>query len=359
VHRGRRSIGLSLSELLLAVLILVVLSSLLVSALTQSAAHARQAVCLANIRSICQGIRMYLADTDGLLPPSEHNAEALAYFNTRPGGADENQWDPERFPNCYASRQSNPYLRWPVILDDYLPTRDVWRCPDARLEGGASFINGGRDWLAHLKAHEGEWGFWGLPYICPARTLSFPAGWGGEVTDTLTQHRMAVPRSERGLRASPGMFLWSVATNEVETESGAYKVEDPAWYVVVADGGATLEGFNTGTLAYPDLCHLECASDVGMDPSQWQADWERCPWTRQCGAIAEMKRRPELRRPYARHFGGVNLGFLDGHARWFDSEEVIALSPSGGDPQRGRLRGYVPWGPTVDAHYDPAILPLY
>ena len=37
MHRGRRSIGLSLSELLLAVLILVVLSSLLVPALSESA----------------------------------------------------------------------------------------------------------------------------------------------------------------------------------------------------------------------------------------------------------------------------------------------------------------------------------
>jgi len=80
-------------------------------ALTQRAASARQAVCLANIRSIAQALRMYLDDNNGLLPPSEHNPDALAYFNTRPGGADENQWDPARFSNCYGSRQSNPYLR--------------------------------------------------------------------------------------------------------------------------------------------------------------------------------------------------------------------------------------------------------
>lgn len=180
--RRRCHIGLNPSELLAATLIVVVLSSLLVPVLAHRAAVARQAVCLANIRTICQALRMYMTDTQGLLPPSEHRPEALAYFNTRPGGADENQWDPERFANCYGSRQSNPYLRWPVILDEYLISRDVWRCPDARLEGGASFINGQEDWLAHLKAHEGEWGFWGLPYICPARTLSFPAGWGAVQT---------------------------------------------------------------------------------------------------------------------------------------------------------------------------------
>jgi hypothetical protein len=61
-------------------------------------------------------------------------------------------------------------------------------------------------------------------------------------------------------------------------------------------------------------------------------------------------------------FGGVNLGSLDGHARWMNSEEVIEESPSAGDPHRGRLRGYGPWGPTYDAPwYDPddGIIPLY
>jgi hypothetical protein len=254
---------------------------------------------------------MYLSENDDTLPPVEHDPEVLAYFNTHAGGGGKDQWNPEQFPNCHRAKQSNPYLRWPVILDDYLPTRDVWRCPDARLEGGASFINGSQDWLGHLQAHEGEWGRWTVPYICP-RLLSFPSGWGGEVTDTLSQRRMAVPRSERGLAASPGMFLWSVATNEIAAETDQYRHEDPAWFVVLADGGGALDAFGTGTLAYPDLCHLECASDLSSDSpdwqGQWQADWVNCPWSIQCGAIAEMKRNPGLRKPYGRHFGGVNLG---------------------------------------------------
>ena len=137
----------------------------------------------------------------------------------------------------------------------------------------------------------------------------------------------------------------------------AYESEGPAWYVVVSDGGATLEGFNTGTLAYPDLCHLECAG-----PGDWEADWEKCPWSKECGATGAMKTNPELRKPYARDFGGVNIGFLDGHARWMHSEEVIAESRSHGDRYRGRLRGYGPWGPTKDAPwYDPdeGIPPLH
>ena len=343
--------------------IVATLSAVLLPVFARARASARQAVCLANIRTIAQALRMYLADTAGRLPPVEYNPEVLAYFNSYPGGGGKDQWNPEHFPNCHRAKQSNPYLRWPVILDPYLISRDVWRCPDARLQGGASFINGASDWLAHLKAHKGEWGRFTVPYVCP-RTLSFPSGWGGEVTDTLTQHRMALPISDRGRPASPGMFLQSIAANEIAVEKtpDISAVPDPACFVVLADGGGALDAFGAGTLAYPDLCHLECASDVPLDSAHWQADWENCPWSRQCGAIAEMKRNPELRKPYARHLGGVNLGFLDGHAQWFHSEQVIELSPSWGNPQRGKLRGYEPWGATYDAPwYSPndGIIPLY
>jgi prepilin-type processing-associated H-X9-DG protein len=52
---------------------------------------------------------------------------------------------------------------------------------------------------------------------------------------------------------------------------------------------------------------------------------------------------PSLRRPYARHLGGVNLGFLDGHAAWWHSERLLAkISEGKGDDMMG-LAG--PWGP--------------
>ena len=44
-----------------------------------------------------------------------------------------------------------------------------------------------------------------------------------------------------------------------------------------------------------------------------------------------MVTNPDLRRPYARHLGGVNLGFLDGHASWWNSERLLAkVAESGG-----------------------------
>ncbi len=349
---GNRDSRFSVVELLLLIAIVGILSSVLIPAFAAARDQARQALCLANVRSIAQAVRMYLGDHDYLFPPREQDPAVLAYFNSYPGGGGKGERyggdNPDDEPFCPMASRANPYLRWPVILDVYLRSGDVWRCPNALLLQGAAFINGaGSDWLPHLQAHKGEWGESADPWMCP--DPSWPPGWGGEVTDSLTQRRASIPGGRKEGAVSPGTFLQSIGINTL-AEPIALTIEDPSWYVICADGGATIDMFCTGTLAYPDLCHLQCAG-----PGDWEADWENCPWSRDCGAIAAMKTDPELRKPYARHFGGVNIGFLDGHARWMHSEEVIAESPSWGNPQRGRLRGHDPWGPTKDAPgYDPA-----
>jgi len=330
---------------------------MLAPAVARARAAAGQAACMANVRAVAQAILMCAAENDYTLPPKEQRPEVLAYFNTRPGRAGPDQWNgskPGSAPFCHRAYQANPYLRWPVILEVYLPDRAVWRCPNARLEGGASFINGSSNWLGHLRSYEGKWGKGTDPYICPAP--SYPAGWGGDVTDSLTQRRAAVPLSGKGKIASPGMFLQSIGVNAGSAGGmSLFEVPDPAWYVICADAGATVDSFSTGTLAYPDLCHLECAG-----PGDWEADWSNCPWSRECGGTAELKTNPRLLSSHTRHSGGVNIGFLDGHAAWWRSEAVLAESPTSADPGSGRLIGYQPGAPTSDASERPVgIPPLY
>ncbi len=36
--------------------------------------------------------------------------------------------------------RANPYLREPVILDDYVKNRDIWKCPSAKVMNGAPVI---------------------------------------------------------------------------------------------------------------------------------------------------------------------------------------------------------------------------
>jgi prepilin-type processing-associated H-X9-DG protein len=58
-------------------------------------------------------------------------------------------------------------------------------------------------------------------------------------------------------------------------------------------------------------------------------DWSDCaedlaPGCEPIYAYPAMLTDPNLRRQYTRHLGGVNLGFLDGHAAWWNSEALLA-----------------------------------
>ena len=318
---------------------------------------AAEQTCLENVKSICTAIRMYMGDHDGALPPKETRAEAFAYFENAPGstlgvGADGKAGI---IASCPVAQDANPYLKWPVILEPYLDSRSVWRCPAARMEKFATFINGESDWLGHLMQCEGQWGNASVEsgtFLCIRD--SYPPGWGGDVTDSLAQQRMAVPSPgpAGGAVAEEGAFRQSIASNTAAAGLRAEELGDPAVFVICADAGGQGGNFSTGKLAYPDLCALECANEA----CGW-ADWEECTWGADCGLYnfapsdGSFLRNPELRKPYARHRGGVNLGFLDGHAAWFASEDVIAQSPSQGNPARGRLRGYGPDGPTSDCDF--------
>lgn len=72
---------LSVGELLLALAIIGALSTLLLPVFARARANARMALCLANIRTIAQAVRMYVSDNDGSLPPMERGPEVSALFS--------------------------------------------------------------------------------------------------------------------------------------------------------------------------------------------------------------------------------------------------------------------------------------
>jgi len=360
---GGRSVGVSAAEALVAIGVL----GLVASAVSGPRRDRAERVCLGNVKQICGAIRMYLADYNRL-PARDASEEAMEYFGASPGqlaegglgGSEEGRRMHIRVGGCPRMYDANPYLRWPVILDQYLKDRSVWRCPNALLERPAVFIIGASDWLGHLRAHERDWGM-GRGF-CIAHS-TWPPGWGGEVTDSLIQGKLTGEARPTAEAVRPGVFVQSIAVNTDAAGKKVRQLGDPEWFVISADGGAQVEWMSTGTLAYPDICMLECGNEV----CGW-ADWEECTWAADCGLYnhapcdGSFLRNVELRRRHARHRGGVNIGFLDGHAQWFDSEEVIALSPSKGDPDRGRLRGYMPTGPTSDCEFaedNPGVPTLY
>jgi prepilin-type processing-associated H-X9-DG protein len=126
-------------------------------------------------------------------------------------------------------------------------------------------------------------------------------------------------------------------------------VQDAVKYVICEDAGWICDDVDIGMLGYPDICGLSCGNSV----CSWSGGpdgWDVMSDPSCCGDAAYFQApfngaflaNPELRKPYARHLGGVNIGFLDGHASWFNSDLVLKKR------QDNELVGVDPWGPTSD-----------
>jgi len=315
--------------------IIGILAAMVFPVFARARESARKAVCLSNVKNIALAVNMYLADNNDTLPPTEHRQEAIDYFAAVPGGSSDYTEGPD-----WCLFQSNPYLRWPLVFDEYVKNRDVWRCPSAKVEGGASWIIWDPDWLTYLRQHEGEWGAAG-DYLGGACFWSYPSGWGGTVTDTILQGRFAVPEHgdlSAGSTANRS-FRQSIGT-QWNPELKMAAVQDAANYLIVSDKGSQAEDANIGMLAYPELCALECGNCAG-----W-VDWQTCTWAVDCGLYAyapndgSFIRNREYLKPYSRHLGGVNIGFLDGHASWINSQTLLQRLVE------GEIQGGSSWGAT-------------
>jgi prepilin-type processing-associated H-X9-DG protein len=298
---------------------------------------ARKAVCLSNVKNIALAIQMYLADNNDVLPPDEANRTAQNYLKTVPGGHPSRSYDmSDPADTCNRDIQANPYLRWPVILDEYVKNREVYVCPSNKVFNGAAWIVPGPNYLAYYIAYEGDWGKNSDDRSDGPCYPAFPPGWGGTVTDSFAQEKLA---QDMGQDAVQKVFAQSVGINGGIPGLKLVAVNDPVNYYICGDSGVQNDVNGLGIAAYPDICALECSSTCG-----W-ADWDYCTWAADCGLYnnapndGSFLANPELRKPYARHLGGVNCGFLDGHASWIHSDLLVKKVAE------GDIAGIDSWGP--------------
>ena len=342
--------GFTLIELLVVIAIIGILAAMVFPVFARARESARKVVCLSNVKNIALAIQMYLADNNDTLPPDEQRQEVLDYFATGPGGYEPGGSD------FWCAWYSNPYLRWAVIFDEYTKNRDVWRCPSAKIASGACWIVPGPDWFSYLTNRPGEWG---ADYIAGPCFYAWPPGWGGDVTDTLLQDRLAVPLYGGGGEGGAALkaFVMGIGTTGW-TNMKLVEVQDVANFVICGDAGTVTDDMFLSNLAYPDICAMACAN-----PVCWWADWEGCAsYGASCGLYGyapndgSFLANPELRKPYTRHLGGVNLGFIDGHATWINSTSLlnkVTEGDLGGAKMRGANSGacefsdYYPGVPTL------------
>ena len=300
-RRGRE--GFTLIELLVVIAIIGILAAMVFPVFARARESARKAVCLSNVKNLALAVQMYIGDFSAFPLGVEQNQEALDYFSTagpRPGG------DP-----CYIPIDLNPYQRWPVALDEYVKNRDVWRCPSAKVEMTAGYIVAIPDYLAYYQAHEGEWG--GDEYAIGPCFQSFPVGWGGECTDSAVQGAVGFGN---------GVFAYSIDANR-ELLSGVKDsaLSNAAATIVCGDYSYPLHDFGIYGVAYPDVCALPCQDLWG--PYDW-LDQEVFGLELVTPMDGSAITDPSYRKGhYARHLGGANIGFADGHAAWVDSERIL------------------------------------
>jgi len=300
--------GFTLIELLVVIAIIAILAAMLFPVFARARESARKIQCLSNVKNIALAVQMYLTDYDRF-PPLEHRPEVRSFI------IDHCSADCDEAANC-RGMQGNPYLRTPVILDEYIRNRDVWRCPSARFVNtfGVNWGYGVGDWFGYLT----DMGMAGCsPGIC---NNPFPTGWGGSITDSFVQQACGGPEN--------GGFEQSIAGlpyNLYDMKTAG--LSDPSKWVVCSDGGSQVNWPDrTSWVAYPEVCRLDqCGSTC--KPS-CGADWVNCSWSQDCGALKgdpRWSRDPQFRKDNAgtRHLGGSNIGFADGHAAWMASEAIL------------------------------------
>ena len=294
------------------------------------------------MKNISTAIQMYLTDYEKLMP-FEHRQEVSDFYSCASG------WGTSGW--LQRGTRSNPYMRDQLILEEYVRNRDIWRCPSAKLVPTGWSVNGninGEDWFARMYNFSGG----SMGSGCPFQSCNptFPPGWGGNITDGITQG-WPCRRSDMG----PGAFEYNYNTLYDNRELKTSQITDPARWLVVTEIGA-MDGMNffSPGVAYPDICKLGCATSNPAYPDciNAMATWETCSWATECGAGdprlgSDVTYRKEFIT--TRHLGGVNLGFADGHASWMMSEAVMIGVPDS--------RPFIPEG---QKNRNPAIVgPIY
>ncbi|MFB3880884.1 MAG: DUF1559 domain-containing protein [Armatimonadota bacterium] len=331
----RRTKAFTLIELLVVIAIIGILAAMVFPVFARARESARKAVCLSNVKNIALAMQMYLADNNDTMPPGEHRQEVLDYFAADPAGGGEG---PDAVSWCVP--QANPFLRVPVVLDEYVKNRDVWNCPSAKLIGGATFIIPLPDWFRYFQENEGRWGAV-ADYTPGPCHWTFPNGWGGDVTDSIAQGRYATPWSggQGATDAAQKAFTQTIATR-AHYDLKMPQIGDPVSFVICSDGGSNSQDQSLGGMAYPDLCCVDCS---GINWSAWGwptvsdpikgitdcPNGDYCPECWAAKADLAWHKNPDRKNATARHLGGVNVGFADGHASWMRSQQVLTLFADG------------------------------
>ena len=290
-----RKRGFTLIELLVVIAIIAILAAMLFPVFARARESARKIQCLSNVKNIATAVQMYLTDYDRF-PTKNHDQAEIQMLDDLSSKGGCGQYSTHRLNG------SNPFLRWEVVLDEYVKNRDVWVCPSVRVVEYARWIvpDYTSPWWLYLQQTRSQWGSGSSTCGGGPCCHGWPSGWGGTVTDSMVQGAAGENTGSCG----PSILTNTGAGWDRKMSS----IDDPSAWVVCGDSqaGGELQLSTAFHNAYANAC---CQ---GLTTSSSDDTWKKFNSS-----------EPSFRRPYAPHMGGTNYGFADGHAAWWDAEAAI------------------------------------
>jgi len=323
--RCRSTRGFTLIELLVVIAIIAILAAMLFPVFARARESARKIQCLSNIKNIALAYQMYLTDYDRM-PPNERRQEVTDWFMANKCG-DAASIKPRM-------TEANPYLRIPVIMDEYVKNRDIWTCPSSAMTVNFAINACVPDWWTYFLNHPEKHC---SVLICRG---PFPPGWGGIVTDTGLQNLCAGGGEAGGFSSASGSWSMSYYSILEDRDQKTSAMADAAKWAVIGEQSQQTEYHNYSQLLAYNMCRIGCAGE----PEFCGGNWESCPNTQYCAPDSNdtgFQTDPEVRKTNAiakpRHLGGQNVGFADGHAQWLSSEAILFGGTAGPYIRAGTL----------------------
>jgi len=285
--RQRARTGFTLIELLVVIAIIAILAAILFPVFAQARESARKTQCISNGKNIGAAIIMYVADSDGLFPPS--------YYYTDGSGS------------------GNGYQHWSGFMQPYIKSWNIFRCPSH---------NGGRGFAPQTaKDNQAP----GLSYV---------------------SNEFVMPRPKGGLQVAGGWATSVVGESAIDAPADTIMLAEMTdnQHAIGGTSGAGGLGLKTHrpANALPDG---SCDSDTGSVPNPLPA----INVTEAKMVLARAKARTAANGDSSqshleyisadRHSGGAVYVFSDGHAKWMKVESTLRPNYLWG------MRGY-PFGGT-------------
>jgi prepilin-type N-terminal cleavage/methylation domain-containing protein/prepilin-type processing-associated H-X9-DG protein len=269
--RSRPSTGFTLIELLVVIAIIAILAAILFPVFAQAREKARQASCLSNEKQIANAMLMYGQDYDELLFP--YRTRAANPFAGR--------------PNVSAQAAGNTFFNH--LLDTYIKSYDVWKCP-SNPDAWVNIDEQGGTTEEAFRSYGGQNSYSVNSYCFPVGTGTPPIGAGlplptiaapaNTVVMVDGMYYNTLPRNSRQLKGDPSNF-----------DAGRCNADNAPCTYWKHIGNSFAFRFKGATRAFPSD-----AEALKMGP--------------------------------ARHQGMINVIWADGHAKAVKYEKLIDDAPT-------------------------------